>query len=823
VTTSRATVLKFGGTSVEDATAFERVAAIVRAHGGPRPVVVVSAMSRVTDALFGAAETAAGGAAGQALAALRPHLERHRRVADGLLAPAAAARFLAVLEQAESRLGSLLERVASEPPARPALRDEISAHGELLSSQLLAEVFAARGLRSRWVDARACILTDEQHGAAAPLFAETEARTRALLSPVLEDGVVPVLGGYIAAAATGATTTLGRGGSDYSAALVGAAVAAAEIQIWTDVSGVLTADPRLVRLARTIARLSYAEAAELAYFGAKVLHPSTMHPAMERQIPVRICNSHAPEEPGTLVTAEADIWPERVKAIAHKTGITIVQVTSARMLGAYGFLRALFEVFDRHRTVVDVVSTSEVSVSLSVEDDTALEPIVEELRRFGEVSVEPHRAIVCVVGEGLRATPGIAARVFQTISDINVLLVSQGASRVNLTFVVDESQVGDAVVRLHEALLGREAAAAPSRTWSGERPRAGAAPDAVALARRLVDIPSVSGEEAEITRYLAGFLGDLDYRVQLVEVVPGRANLIATTGAPPRVVLCTHLDTVPPFLGSREDDTHLYGRGACDAKGALAVQIAAAERLRAAGTAEIGLLFVVDEEAGSLGARAADAHPLARECRYLVVGEPTDNKLVVGCKGSLRVSLHTEGSGGHSAYPEAGTSAIDALLEVLGELRRVAWPRDPFFGDTTCNVGILRGGTQTNVLAPSARADLHFRLVTDAASVQRTLEDVVGRRARIEVLSVTQPLRLTAVPGFEQCVVGFTTDAALLPRWGTPLLLGPGSILDAHAADERIAKAELERAVDLYVRLVRSLLAGAPERREAATAAGARA
>jgi len=250
------------------------------------------------------------------------------------------------------------------------------------------------------------------------------------------------------------------------------------------------------------------------------------------------------------------------------------------------------------------------------------------------------------------------------------------------------------------------------------------------------------------------------------------------------------------------------------------VQIAAAERLRGAGTAEIGLLFVVDEEAGSLGARAADAHPIARECRYLVVGEPTDNKLVVGCKGSLRVSLHTEGTGGHSAYPASGTSAIDTLLEVLGDVRRADWPRDAFFGETTCNVGILAGGTQTNVLAPSARADLHFRLVTDAATVQGMLEGLVRGRARIEVLSVTQPVRLTAVPGFEQCVVGFTTDAALLPHWGTPLLLGPGSILDAHAADERIAKAELKRAVDLYVRLVQALLASPPAR-PAAAAAGA--
>ena len=198
----------------------------------------------------------------------------------------------------------------------------------------------ARGFRARYVDARRCIVTTDEHPAAVPLLAETRTRTQGELGPLLDVGEIPVLGGYVAAAANGVTTTLGRGGSDYSAALIGASLSASEIQIWTDVSGVLTADPRIVRAARTIPRLSYAEAAELAYFGAKVLHPRTIQPAMDAGIPVRICNSHAPDDPGTLVTAEADIWPETVKAIAHKRGITIVQVASARMLGAYGFLRA---------------------------------------------------------------------------------------------------------------------------------------------------------------------------------------------------------------------------------------------------------------------------------------------------------------------------------------------------------------------------------------------------------------------------------------------------------------------------------------------------
>ena len=798
-------VLKFGGTSVEDAAAFERVAAIVPAHGGDRPVVVVSAMSGVTDALLRAAEQAAAGDPVAARATIGPALARHLEVARRLTPPEAAAAISDELTRVTDELEAALGRMPAEAAARAALRDEIAAGGERLSSAVLAQVLAARGLPARAVDARRLIVTDDRFGAATPLQPDTNDRVRAELGPLILAYTVPVLGGYIGATRDGRTTTLGRGGSDYSAALIGAALGAAEIQIWTDVRGVLTADPRIVAGARTVPRLSHAEAAELAYFGAKVLHPRAIQPAMDRGTPVRILSSRAPDEPGTLVTAEADIWPDTVKAIAHKQGVTIVQVTSGRMLGAYGFLSALFEVFDRHHTVVDLVSTSEVSVSLSVEDGSLTPAILGELEALGGVRIEPGRAIVCVVGEGLRKTPGIAARVFQTIRDVNVLLISQGASQVNLTFVVDGRQVADAVARLHEALLGRaEVAVGLGADWG-----VGSPPDAAALLRRLIDIPSVSGDEAELAHALAAYLGALGWKVELTDAVPGRPNLLATTGAPPRVVFCTHLDTVPPFIGAQDDGTYIHGRGACDAKGILAAQITAAERLRAERVTELGLLFVVDEEMGSLGARAANAHPRARECRYVVVGEPTDNRLVVGCKGSLRLSLHTEGSGGHSAYPERGASAVDSLLAVLADLKAARWPRDEFFGDTTVNIGVIQGGSRTNVLAPAARADLHIRLVTDADLVKRMVASVVGDRARIEYLSVTPPVRLTPVPGFESCVVGFTTDTAHLGRWGTPLVLGPGSIHDAHTGQERIARADLQEGVERYVRLARTLLATA--------------
>ena len=439
-----------------DAAAVERVTRVVRAHGGPRPVVVVSALAGVTDTLLAAADAAASGDVERIQPQLDALLERHAEIAGRLARPDGNRGIQTVLGRARAELADLLGRVAREPDRRPALRDEIASYGERLSAALLTAVLLAADVPARYVDARHCLITDDTHGRATPLVPDTEQRTRAELAPLLDRRLIPVLGGYIGATLEGVTTTLGRGGSDYSAALVGAALSAAEIQIWTDVSGVLTADPRVVPGARTIPSLSYAEAAELAYFGAKVLHPKTIHPAMERDIPVRICNSHAPDDPGTLVTARGEVRAGAVKAIAHKAGVTVLQVSSTRMLGAYGFLRALFEVFERHRTVVDVVTTSEVSVSLTVDDAQSVPDIVAELRRLGTVSVESGRAIVCVVGEGLRTTPGIAARVFATVTDINVSLISQGASRVNLTFVVDEARVREAVLRLHQALFERD-------------------------------------------------------------------------------------------------------------------------------------------------------------------------------------------------------------------------------------------------------------------------------------------------------------------------------------------------------------------------------
>jgi acetylornithine deacetylase len=334
--------------------------------------------------------------------------------------------------------------------------------------------------------------------------------------------------------------------------------------------------------------------------------------------------------------------------------------------------------------------------------------------------------------------------------------------------------------------------------------------DTVELARRLVDIPSVSGHERAVVAWLDEYLRGLGYRVEQSEAAPGRPNLLATTDVPPRVVFSTHVDTVPPHQPARVADGYLYGRGACDAKGIVAAQIAACERLRATGERRVGLLFVVDEEAAAIGARHANRHPRASECRFLVNGEPTGNRLIRGCKGSLRVRLRASGPGGHSAYPERARSAIHDLLAVLADVRAAPWPSDPLLGETTCNVGTIAGGEALNVIARSAEAGVQIRLVTTPEETEATLRQVVAGRAEIDVLSATPAVRLTTPDGFETDVVSFATDVPHLSRWGTPLLLGPGSIHDAHTPGERIAVAELERGVELYARLGRTLLAEVP-------------
>jgi acetylornithine deacetylase len=301
-------------------------------------------------------------------------------------------------------------------------------------------------------------------------------------------------------------------------------------------------------------------------------------------------------------------------------------------------------------------------------------------------------------------------------------------------------------------------------------------------------------------------LQSLGWTVELQPVSENQNNVIAWLNETPRVFFSTHMDTVPPFIASSEDAEKIYGRGACDAKGIIASQIFAAEELRKQGIEDIGLLYTVDEEQGSSGARAANKHSIAAKCEFMINGEPTDNDLAIGSKGSLRFNIKTKGKAAHSAYPEMGESAIEKLLDILTAVRKIEFPNDEFFGETTCNIGLLSGGLKTNVIPPDAEAGMHIRLATDDKPILEILEKVVADKGDIEIMSVALPVKMLAVEGFRQKVVRFTTDIPHLSNWGTPLLLGAGSILVAHTKDEFVLKKDLEAAVGLYENLAKKLL-----------------
>jgi aspartate kinase len=452
-------VQKFGGTSVADPEAIRRLIHIVRSaqsRDGRGPVVVVSAMSRVTDALLAIASTAGAGRSGEALPQVDALRERHASAVKALVSGPAQAPLLAHLAGQFDQLADIVRALAVLREVSPRTLDVVAAMGELLSSRIVAAALTEAGVPADWVDARCAIVTDAEHTRANPLGPETDAALRKTVMPVLEAGRVAVLGGFVGATADGHTSTLGRGGSDYSGALVGAGIGAREIQIWTDVDGMLSADPRVIARPRLIEQLSFAEAAELAYFGAKVLHPSTILPAVERNIPVRILNSWKPDGGGTIITAQgpaqgsAQGLAPRLTGLASKRDVTVIDITSTRMLMAYGFLRRVFEVFERFRTAVDMVTTSEVSVSVTVDDHRQLEAIVHALSDFAEVSIERELALLCAVGDRLQDEPEIAARVVSVLEEVPLKMISQAASRRNITVVLRQSDLPHAMQRLHE-------------------------------------------------------------------------------------------------------------------------------------------------------------------------------------------------------------------------------------------------------------------------------------------------------------------------------------------------------------------------------------
>ncbi len=451
-------VMKFGGTSVADAVAMRNVISIVRAQleqarrqTRPAPMVVVSACAGITDKLITLAELSASGQCTEAYQILDEIRTHHLKVATTLISNnAKAVQFIETLTQT---LHMLIHAADVFGELSPRVIDAFASHGELLSSFILAEAMNEQGIQTEWKDARTLLITDEHFGKAEPLWDISEAKLNAEVLPLLNEGTVVLSQGYIGATPSGKATTLGRGGSDYSAAIFGAMLNASAIQIWTDVDGVLTADPRLVPNARRLKVLTFNEAAELAYSGAKVLHPSTIRPAVAKNIPVYVLNSKRPDCEGTLITNTVASFEGLVKSIAHKKGQTIINLTTTQMLGTFGFLRKVAEVFEKYQTAIDMISTSEVSISLTIGDQTNLTKIVEELERIAEVEIERGIATISVVGDSIRRSPGIAARVFQAISDINVKMISQGASEINIGFAVDESDLAKAVRLLHQAFF----------------------------------------------------------------------------------------------------------------------------------------------------------------------------------------------------------------------------------------------------------------------------------------------------------------------------------------------------------------------------------
>lgn len=452
---SNLVVMKFGGTSVEDATAINRTASIVqgRRDRGLTPIVVVSAMAKVTDQLLAAAAAAARGDRDQALNISSRLLDRHIQTASALVSAETIPALGNWINDEFAGLDEVLRGLAAVGELTPRISDMIVSEGERLSSRIIAEAFLQRGLNAVHVDSRACIITDAQHGKAAPQDDLIEQRLRKHVLPLAAEGRIVVMGGFIGSTEKGVTTTLGRGGSDFTAALVGGGIDAQAIEIWTDVNGIMTTDPRIVPDALRVKTISFEEAAELAYFGAKVLHPATILPAVKKNIPVLVLNSRNPENEGTRIISLAPHCRSPFKSIAVKRRLTIIDVVASRMLMSHGYLRAIFEVFDRHKCAVDMVSTSEVSISVTVDSNEKLPEIAADLSQLADVKYEGRKALICMVGENIRGQQGIAARVFQAIRHVNVRMISQGASEINMSFMIEEDDAEEAIRSLHAAFF----------------------------------------------------------------------------------------------------------------------------------------------------------------------------------------------------------------------------------------------------------------------------------------------------------------------------------------------------------------------------------
>ncbi|HEY6488117.1 MAG: lysine-sensitive aspartokinase 3 [Terracidiphilus sp.] len=446
-------VMKFGGTSVEDSAAIARTAKIVagRIALGKKPVVVVSALAKVTDQLLRAASAASTGDRTGALAISSRLRCRHRDTACELVKDSAA--LLTLIDQKFDALDEILRGLAAILELTPRISDLVVSYGERISSRMVAAAFRDRGIDAAHVDARDIIVTDSQFQKAVPQDVLIEKRAAEKLRPLVDGSKVPVMGGFIASNEDGITTTLGRGGSDFTGALVGGAMAAESIEIWTDVDGIMTCDPRVCSDALRVKVISFEEAAELAYFGAKVLHPATILPAVKKSIPVLVLNSKNPNNEGTRIVSVAPHCKSPFKSIAVKKKLSIIDVVASRMLMTHGYLKEIFTIFDKHQTPIDMVSTSEVSVSLTVDSNDRLPLIAADLSKLADVKYEGKKALVCMVGEDIRGQSGMAAQVFAAIRHINVRMISQGASEINMSFMIEEEDADEAVRSLHAAFF----------------------------------------------------------------------------------------------------------------------------------------------------------------------------------------------------------------------------------------------------------------------------------------------------------------------------------------------------------------------------------
>lgn len=441
--------MKFGGTSVKDADAIKNVIKIVSNKTGKR-LIVVSALAGITNTLVEINQSLKNKNFDKAQNLFKEIFNRHFQIGALLNLGSEAFNFI---NSMEAKVYDLLNAFRIYTEITPRIEDKILSFGELLSSKIVYYAFKKKRTLIEFLDARTAIITDSLHKEANVNYKKTEPKVKNILSELFKTNDIVITQGFIASDDNGNTTTLGRGGSDYSAAIFASAVNASKLEIWTDVDGVLTSDPRFVKDSKLITNLAYEEASELAYFGASVLHPKTIFPAIKKKIPVIVLNSFNTDSQGTIIS-EQGTKQKILKAIAFRKGITVINILSNRMLGAYGFLSKVFKIFEDYQTSVDLVTTSEVSISLTIDNEKHLPQILKELKKFSKTNTEKKLAIISAVGKGIRDTAGIAARFFGVLQGINIKMVSIGASEVNLSIIVKEKDLLNAVRLLHSEFFG---------------------------------------------------------------------------------------------------------------------------------------------------------------------------------------------------------------------------------------------------------------------------------------------------------------------------------------------------------------------------------